>query len=75
MTGVLDGMESEWDSPGLGVQEIEWWEDPVVGERFVCERTKTDRPLRTSTVQEISKFDDGRIRFRTMNSMYMLTPN
>ena len=72
MKGTLEGLESRWDSPGLGLAEIEYANEPEVGRVFDFSRDG-DPYWHTSTVQSVER-KDGEIRFRTRNTTYILRP-
>lgn len=71
MKGTLEGLESSWHSPGLGVNRIEWREEPEVGARFegIDER---GFPFSTTRVQRVRAFEEGEVRFQTRNTTYVL---
>lgn len=71
MHGTLNGLESSWDSPGLGEQSVEFSALPTVGERFNCMNYLG--PFSTGTVTDAKRFSDTEIRFRTKRSTYVLT--
>lgn len=72
MKGTLDGIESSWDSPGLGSHQVTFDREPIVGERFRCNGlTLPYGGLLTSTVQRLARVEDE-IRFNTRNTTYLL---
>ena len=66
MTGNLEGLESGWDSPGLGKREVEFYSFPVVDQCFYHNHG------RTSWVESVKQLPDGKIGFRTVNTTYIL---
>jgi hypothetical protein len=66
----LDGLESDWESPGLGSSEIEFIDLPKLGCRF--DFIKNNQFHSTSPVQRMRK-EPGKISFITKHSTYILT--
>ena len=70
-TWTLEGLESSWDSPGLGKRRVWWKTLPAVGERFTCFHSGS-RYLCTTPVQSVREFPDGSIGFKTERTTYIL---
>lgn len=69
----LEGVESCWDSPGIGVRKVIYLNEPTPGFSFVCEdEYKSGRGFITTPVKSVKKIGNE-IRFRTENSTYILT--
>lgn len=69
--GTLEGLESSWDSPGLGKRCVWWSTPPTVGEPFRCFHSKT-RCLTTTPVQSVRRLAKDTLGFRTERTTYIL---
>lgn len=74
MKGYLEGLESSWDSPGLGQHYVEFPKMPEVGQRFFCSGFDYEgfMPFSTGTVQQVRKFGPNETRFKTKRTTYVL---
>ena len=75
MWGTIEGLESSYDSHGMGDPKTGTFVDPpLVGERFrLVGNPKGWETIVTGTVQSVKHFDDGaRVGFRTNRTTYML---
>lgn len=70
-TGTLEGLESSWDSPGLGKRTAWWEEDPEPGKPFFCHHSLS-RYLRTTPVRSVRTLPDGSLGFKTERTTYIL---
>lgn len=75
MRGVLEGLESSWDSPGLGMRQGSFVDGPTVGQPFKFFPDQ-DLPGTTTAVQSVRQLGKGPgyeyYGFRTLNSTYTL---
>ena len=65
MKGRLEGIESNWDSPGLGHYEVEFRQLPTVGSAFIHSRGRT-------SIVESFRREENIVKFRTRNTTYIL---
>lgn len=73
MTGVLEGLESSYNSPGMGIFAVVWDEPPTVGKRFVARgKHRVEDSIVTGTVKSTGVLSDGRTGFRTNRTTYVL---
>lgn len=70
--GELEGLESDWDSPGLGKHSILYPHNPTVGERFNFKLLPSKRWHSTSPVQRLRR-EPGKVSFITKHTTYILT--
>jgi len=69
---TLEGLESSWDSPGLG-QVIGSFESfPRVGMRFVFNAEYRPASITTGHVKRTRKLGDDMIGFQTNRTTYIL---
>ena len=71
---TLEGLESNWDSPGLGEKNIVFYTPPTMSRGFLFyeEQGEGVRPIKTSRVEQITRIDDDTCGFRTRNTTYLL---
>lgn len=67
----LEGLESSWDSSGIGFRRVVFERLPEVGEAFECHDEQGGRFL-TTRVARLRGFEGGELRFQTRSSTYVL---
>lgn len=71
---TLEGLESSYDSPGLG-EAMGWFEDPpTIGKRFMFVDVPLGSLLKSGTVMSLRELPGGVIGFRTKRTTYLLKP-
>jgi hypothetical protein len=71
MLGILEGLESCWNSPGLKVRQGNFDHFPQIGDCFTFDPYGPNF-LCTSAVRSITIIENE-YRFRTRNTTYILT--
>lgn len=75
MRGILEGLESSWDSPGMGENKGQFHDGPTIGKPFVFfpDQGPTGTTSPVQSVRLLSKGPGFEVwGFRTLNSTYHL---
>lgn len=75
MQCTLEGLESSWDSPGLGLVKGSYEAPPTIGDTFFFRGENVRDSIRTGTVKRVRTISDSEIGFRTKRTTYILCLN